>query len=236
MPFAVRTLNPNSSFTIKTLNGGIIQLATASIPFCSTGLIIISESDRHFLFSSTVSGNLQLSPLDSKCLLVVNSAPTTIHVTLDFSNGADYLFSCKTINNCEALTGTVNLTFVTDADHPLLFRMKITEQGVHREADFKISSAVEQKKYVYFGDNEFEKFTPLPTPDIGTIWVTGVGTPYLIALIVLAVVFLIGFAVVARRYHWLSQCCGVDCDRAKRSQALPPSAFVGKRTGYNFNP
>jgi hypothetical protein len=224
-PWSTRSLAPNSSFVLTTVSGGRVMIGTASLPFCGDALIAVSSAAGQFLFSSAVTGNLRLSPSESKCFLVANENPATVKLQLDFST-MDSLFYCRTVSSCEQMTGTINRTFTSRVQELLLFRMVTADQGVHRAADFRVVSDGEIERFMYYGHNELESVTPAPTAEI--IYVAGISLGWLIGLIASTFVFFVFFCVVGVRYSWATQCCGIDCDRRPKPDPMPPSAFVGQ--------
>jgi hypothetical protein len=230
-PWSTRSLAPNSSFVLTTVAGGHVMIGTASLPFCPDALIAVSATAGRYLFSSAVLGNLRLNPSESKCLLVANENPTTVKLALDFSS-MDSFFYCRTVNNCEKMSGVINRTFSSDAQELLLFRMVTADQGIHRAADFDVISDGEIEKFMYYGHNVIEWFTPSPSPSMEVIDLGGISIAWLIALIASTVAFFVFFSIVAVRYSWAAQCCGVECGRRQKPDPMPPSAFVGKRSTY----
>ncbi|KAH0788139.1 hypothetical protein GPJ56_007970 [Histomonas meleagridis] len=229
LPYVIRSLNPNSSFTIQAKISGNYTIGVIATNSCPDGIVITTNFNVSYKFSNSQWQEFSIGPGSNKCVLLMNMHNTKINVSLSLISNVDFLYYYQFLSEPENYTSNRNVTFEKkDPNHPMLFIVSISPLLLaDRSAIFSIQSentSFECHEMIY-GEYSIHKPIVLPSPEAIIIYDSPVTLLIWFGVSSCIATILLVFSCI--RYKWLP-CC-------RKKKPLPPSSFVGNRNPASKN-
>lgn len=223
MPYAIRSLDTNSSFAIQATESSNITIGVVAVATCLDGIVILQERNRSLTFGNSYRDEFNLAPGDNKCLLVMNNFETVIKASLSLVPNVDFLYFYESTFYPQQFTSNVNATFnKRNNDKPFLFRIVVSPKLLaDRMVSFEISSEQKIESHnIAFGKYNITHPTMLPKPSklIVNDYSIPKGTLIVLisSLIILSILSIFSLVKYNRR---CKKCISND------TKYLPPSSF-----------
>ena len=223
MPYAIRSLDVNSSYTIQTTENNNVTIGVVAVATCLDGIVVLEGANTSLTFSNSRSDEFNLAPGDNKCLLVMNDLETVIKTSLSLVPNVDFLYFYESTYFPQQFTSNVNATFnKRNGDNPFLFRIVVSPKLLaDRRVSFNIQSMEEMEKHeIAYGKYKISQPTTMPKPFELIINDYSISTGLIIFLVLSSFLLLILLTYSLIRYKWLFKNC-----KSKDTKYLPPSSF-----------
>jgi hypothetical protein len=230
-----------SSFTIQAVSAGAYELGLIGSTACPDGIMTLTTENRVLAFSNDNPEPWDLPPDSDKCVLLMNTANTTISVAIQFMSDMDYLYYYSGQHNPQRYTGIGNATFVKSrSTRPVFFRIHSSNYLISRSVEFRFTTngGREGNRTLFWGRINEAVPTPWPIPAPGQQWVSGIDLAEGLMVMSSSVAFVLLLAFASCRYQWCS------CGKVKLSahqwnvgyeEARPPSSFVESYLAVGVN-